>query len=153
MQAMAAGNLTDIVADLGDLFRITLGEVLPSFARQARDIVHPIWIKLTAAIFVQKTPPVDLAAIGKSPELAFEAIQFFVHLIELIHQAINTIGIQLDLINQLDNLIACIFILRIELLIDRPVVLCTVKPPFLQLAKAPISFSNCIEGCDNAVFD
>ena len=92
----------------------------------------PLGIELETAIVAQERLAPDLAALGQTQELALEAVQAPVDLVQLLDQVLDPVRVEVDLIDQIDHLLARLLVTQIELAIDRLVVLQAGQPLLLQ---------------------
>ena len=105
-QAGVVRNGRDLCANVGDLHEIFAGERFPAFARQAGDGFEPVRIELVAAVAAEEIVTADLAAFGKTQELAFENIEALGELLELHDQFLDAVVVQPHLLDAGDEFLA-----------------------------------------------
>ncbi len=105
-QPRVVGDGADLRPHIGHLRVILGGERLPALAGQGGHHLHPVRIKLVAAIPRQKIVARHLAALGKAQQLAFQPVQPLRQLLELRHQLLDAVIVQPHLLHARHQLLA-----------------------------------------------
>ena len=92
------------LADGAGLLAVLLGELFPTLARQALDPAHPARIELPALVVFQELGPRHAAVGGHAHQLAFQAQEPLVLVVELLDQLLDPGIVQPDIPHVLDQL-------------------------------------------------
>ena len=103
-------HCADLATHVRRRFRMLGHEQLPPAARQLGNPLHPIRIKLVAAIFFQELVPRNLALLTQTQQLTLERVQPLAQLLKLGDQFLDSVVVQADLLDQADKLLALLFV-------------------------------------------
>ncbi len=93
------------------------------------------------------------AALGEAQKLALERVEAPVDVVQLLDQALDPVGVEVDLVDQLDDLAAGLLVARVELGIERLVALQRREAMLLQRPHPVVGERDLIEGREHAVAD
>jgi hypothetical protein len=153
LQARLGGEVEDLRAQLSDLPRALLDEVLPALAAERADALHPVRIELVALIVAQELVAGDAVALGEAHQPALVADQLLVDRVELADQRLDAVVVEREGLHVGDD---DVLQLGLLLVLGGGVLRAgglALRPLGLELAQLPVIRRDGVEGLQHARLD